>query len=685
MMDAAEYRFDRFLVDPGRRRLLLDGEPAKVGARAFDILLALIERRQRVVSKDELLDLVWPDMSVEQGNLQVQIFALRKVLGAGAIATIPGRGYQFAAAVEGQELAISREMSRSLAQFQAQPGNLPLHPAVLYGRDTDVGTLKALIAQYRLVSVVGPGGIGKTRLAQAAAHERRGVDRDGVWLVELAPIEDPGLTVSTVARVLGHALGSKDEALACLVEAMGKQELLLVLDNCEHMIGAVVELVRAILTEAPAVKLLVTSQEPLRLLEERVQRLGSLAVPASADAATAIDHGAVALFVARAQAADGRFELDDDNVGAIVEICTRLNGVPLAIELAAARVSLLGVHGVCQRLDERLRLLAGGLREALPRHRALSAALEWSYGLLSDDERHVLDQLGIFVGNFSLGEARELVADNRIDGWAALEHLSTLVDKSLVMVEPGEPPRYRLLETTRAFALGRLSATQSLQTMRRKHALALIATLRSHSFNESPLARAEGIASDMGNLLAAAAWAIGPDGDREIAIELTAEAGHIWYVLGYNDQGATLFRTVESWVNASTPRKLAARFWLSRSRLYHAAIRTAAEDGMKAADIFRNLGDREALFDALTNASIQFNRAGNSIAAESALVEASVLLNPEWPRWTRVAFAFASCSAKYWAGALDEARQLLCGALELSRGDGGDTSHAEQIELLLLG
>jgi predicted ATPase/DNA-binding winged helix-turn-helix (wHTH) protein len=678
-----EYRFDRFVVEPDRRRLLVDGEPAKIGARAFDILLVLIKRRARVVSKNELLDLIWPGTAIEPGNLQVHIFALRKLLGAGAIATVPGRGYQFTSVIEGQQSAVTDTHPHPPSPTQALPGNLPSHLAALYGRDVDLAKLATLIAQHRLVSVVGPGGIGKTRLAQMVARERRGVDGDGAWLVELAQIATPDLIVPTIARVLGQTLGSN--TVSSFVDVLNQQELLLVLDNCEHLIDPLAELAGAILTEAPKVKLLVTSQEPLRLDEEQVYRLGSLVVPPEADVATALDHSAVALFVARAQAADGRFELDEDNVDAVVEICRGLDGIPLALELAAARVSLLGVHGVHRRLNERLRLLSGGSRKALPRHRALSAALQWSYGLLSDDERHVLDQLGILVGEFPLETARYFLADDRMDEWSALEHLSTLVDKSLLIVEPGELPRYRLLETTRAFALERVTAKGTIEEIRRKHAVAMIATLRSHSFNQSPLARAEHVAPDMGNLLAAATWAIGPSGNREIAIELVAEAGHIWYVLGYNDEGANLFRCVEPWVDASTRPELAARFWVSRSRLYHAAMRTAAEDGTKAANIFRRLGCWIELFDALINVTLQLNRAGDSASAEAALVEAKTLLDENWPFWTRVAFEFASGSAKYWAGALDDARRLLLAAIELSRGHDNVAIQTEQMELVLLG
>jgi predicted ATPase/DNA-binding winged helix-turn-helix (wHTH) protein len=680
------YQLDRFVVDPNQRQLLIDGRPVRIGARAFDILLALLERRPAVVGKRELLDRVWPGVAVEEGNLHVQIFALRKLLGAGAIVTIPGRGFQLVVEIDGPAPPGSPPAPEPAPARAAHtgPGNLPARLPPLYGRTSDVAALEDLCAAHRLVSVVGPAGIGKTRLAQAVAEARRGIEPEGVWLVELAPLANDELVIPTVARTLGHAAASSKAGLSSLVEAIAGQRLLLVLDNCEHLINAVAELARAIIARAPGVRLLVTSQVPSRLPEEQLYRLGPLAAPVEADVATALDFGAVELFVARVQATDPRFELDGGNVAAIVEICVRLDGVALAIELAAARVLLLGVHGVRQRLNEAPRLLAHGPRGALARHRALSAALEWSYGLLSPEDQQALDRLGVFVGGFSLKAAQHLIADERIDEWTALDHLSTLVENSLVVVDPGEPPRYRLLETTRAFALDRLAATQATETARRAHATALIAALQTDGVNDTPRGRALLVAPEIHNVRAALAWAIGPRGDRALAVELAAAADFIWYVVGQNDEGATLFRALEPWVDASTPPAVAARFWLARIKIYSQATAPAGEAGLKAADIFRSLGDRAALFDALTNTALQFSFAGKVAQAEQALAEAETLLNPTWPLWTRLGFAFFSGSVKYWTGSPLEARQKLSEALRLSHGAGGDVFYAEQTEMMML-
>jgi len=686
MTDArAEIRFDRFAAQLERRQVLVDGRPAKVGARAFDILMALIERRERVVARSELMDLVWPDIAVEEGNLPVHIAALRKLLGPKIIATIPGRGYKFAAPIEGMDAPVPAAVQRAEVEAPRSPGNLPAQLPPLYGREGDVAALAKLTDEHQLVSVVGPGGIGKTRVAQAVAHGLRGADRDGAWIVELAPIEKPELIVSTVARLLGHALGGEDAAGASLLEAMREQQLLLVLDNCEHLIDAVADFAQAILAQAPGVRLLATSQEPLRLREEQVYRLGQLDVPASADPATAQHYGAVALFAARATASDARFKLAGNNVGDVVDICSRLDGIALAIELAAARVSLLGVHGLRQRLRESLKLLAGGAREALPRHRTLHAALQWSYGLLTEDEQTVLDRLGIFVGGFSLEAAQHLASDERIDEIAALDCLGTLIDKSLVLVDAGEPPRYHLLESTRAFALERLAAKGATQAMRRRHVQALVATLRKSGVSESPARSMARTAPDLDNVRAAAAWATGPDGDRTLAIELVSEADFLWGDPGCLDEAASLFRIVEPWIDATTPPAVAARLWLSRSRLWlYNAVRGGAEAGRRAADLYRSLGDREGLFLAQTSAALQWTFAGEMDEANRALAEARSLLDPAWPPWTLAQVEHSTGTCEVWGGNPEDGRKHLRAAIEFFSRDSGDAFFAMQGGVLLL-
>jgi predicted ATPase len=499
----SSYRFGQFELLRVQRSLRAGQRDVAVTPRAFDLLLALVERAGRLVTKNELLELVWPNLVVEENSLQVQISALRKLLGRRAIVTVPGRGYQFTLLPADAPLRFAQAAPPDTvgAQEEAERaiGNLPAQLAPLYGRVEDTLALARMIEFHAVVSVVGPGGIGKTRLAQAVAHALRKDYLDGVWIAELAPLTAGDQVVPTVARLLGLASTPKDTALDSLVDAIRHRHLLLVLDNCEHLIAAVCELAAHIARGTSRVHVLVTSQESLRMPDERIHRLDALAVPAADDHASALEYGAVELFVARAQAADPRFVLSADNVGAIVEICTRLDGMPLAVELAAARLPLLGVHGVRQRLDERFKLLVGGgERTALPRHHTLRAILEWSYALLESEERKVLDRLGVFVGSFCLEAAQRVASDDVIDAWAVIDHLAALVDKSWVLVDGGPVLRYRMLDSSRAFALERLAEKGVIEAARRRHAQAIADVLVADDMIETSGARIQRIGPEPG-------------------------------------------------------------------------------------------------------------------------------------------------------------------------------------------
>jgi predicted ATPase/DNA-binding winged helix-turn-helix (wHTH) protein len=473
-------RFANAEIRPGERQLLIDGKPAVVGSRAFDVLLALVERRERLVAKNELLDLVWPDTIVEENNLQSQVSQLRKLLGPQAISTIPGRGYRFTASVDEKPASISTAARRVAAPSAPLTTvlrtNLPAVLPSLIGRDDDLLALGALIDRrgtHRLVTITGAGGIGKTRLAQMLLQARTGAFAHGVCFVDLAPVTDPRQIAETIATALDvpTAVGDATDALTRTVAPL---EILILLDNAEHLLDGLAHIASHLLACAPGLQLLVTSQAPLKVIEERVYRLGALAVPdGEVDVEEALTFGAIALFVDRAQAADRRFALDPSNVATVIEICRRLDGLPLAVEFAAARVPLLGVHKLATSLGERLRLLTAGSRVAPARQQTLRATLEWSHSLASPIEQVVFRRLGVLAGSSSLELVQQVVADDTIDQWAAVEALGGLVDRSLVAVSADEPPRYRLLESPRMFARERLAETGEFDIVAGRHARAL--------------------------------------------------------------------------------------------------------------------------------------------------------------------------------------------------------------------
>ena len=535
MTTTLAYVFPPYRLLPSTRQLLCDVAPIKLGGRAFDLLVSLVERRDRIVSKNEIMDLVWSKLVVEENNLQVHIVALRKVLGHPAIATVPGRGYRFTLPVtqEGTDpLARPARSAPSLPTEAARGTNLPTRLPVLFGRDEDLHSLLGLLDRHGLVTVVGSAGIGKTRLAQAAASACIKETLDGVWWVDLAPLTDASLVPGAVAIALGLHLDGAADVTAAVLTLLREQASLLVLDNAEHLLDGLVDFVIRLRRAAPQTRLLVTSQEALHIVDECVFRPEPLSLPEGDDPERISLSGAVALFVARAQEADRRFELRPENRGVVAEVCRRLDGIPLAIELAAARVPLLGVEGLRDKLDQRFRVLTTGRRTSLRRHQTLRAALEWSTHLLSPAEQAVMRRLGVFSGGFTLEAAQQVAEDASIDCWDILEHLGALVEKSLVMAEGEAVPRYRMLETTRLFALERLIDSGEAYAVRQRHRdhfLQIAEECQRHLLTGDTRRHISRLDQDRDNLLVALAWAPGDD-DAILGMRLAAAMSDYWYL-----------------------------------------------------------------------------------------------------------------------------------------------------------
>ncbi|HWO85403.1 MAG TPA: winged helix-turn-helix domain-containing protein, partial [Stellaceae bacterium] len=535
--------FGHFRVVPRRRELLADGQPIHLGGRTFDVLMALIEGQGAVVAKDTLMERVWPNRIVEENSLHFQISALRNALGADRdlIRSISGRGYQFtgeirtiAARPQAQSVAAT---AASVSAAPRPPTNLPEPVSELIGRDVEVEEILGLTAAHRLVTLTGAGGIGKTRLGLEIARHLLPKFADGVWAIELAPLSDPDLVPATVAMALGLELVGGAVSPEHIANALAAKQLLLVLDNCEHLVESAASMAEALLRANPAACVLATSREPLRAEGECLYRVPPLAVPTegSQDAEDPLRYDAVRLFVARARAAEPQFSPDGRVAAAIAAICRHLDGIPLAIELAAARTNALGVEELAARLDDCLHLLTGGRRTALTRHQTLRATLDWSYQLLPELERVVLRRLAIFAGGFTLQAASTIAAIDEITGSDIVDCAANLVAKSLVAADlRGAKGWYRLLETTRAYALEKLTQSGEFEQVARRHAeycrdLFERAEVELQTRPASEWLAAYGRRID--NLRAALDWAFSPTGDVAVGVALTIAAVPLWVQL----------------------------------------------------------------------------------------------------------------------------------------------------------
>jgi predicted ATPase/DNA-binding winged helix-turn-helix (wHTH) protein len=455
---AITIRFEPFELNVLERSLKKSGEAVPLGGRAFDLLVALIERCGETVGKNELIARVWPDVTVEEGALRVHMSALRKALGdrqvgQSYIANVQGRGYRFVAPVTHQ--APENETCNTLARRSSLPAAL----GRMIGRDEEVLEVRALLRTERLITILGTGGIGKTTVALAIGHTAIADFSEAVYFVDLSIVTDREQLLEAVASALELAEWHADPEDA-LHDVMGRRKGLIILDSCEHLIDETSALAGCLLRRCPETRILATSREALQIIGERVFRLLPLACPPGQPVPTvdqARSYPAVQLFVERASACGTDFRLSDGDASAVTEICRRLDGVPLAIELAARRAALFGLKDTAARLGSRLDVFKFGRRTANPRHRTLRDTLDWSHDNLSEVERMVLRRLAIFIESFTLDTAIAIVGEDAMNQNDLAEAIESLVDKS--MVEAGmdtHETSYRLLETTRSYALEKL-------------------------------------------------------------------------------------------------------------------------------------------------------------------------------------------------------------------------------------
>lgn len=529
--------FGPFRLFAKLRLLEKDGAPIHLGGRALDILVFLAERAGEVVDKRELIKRVWADVTVDEGSLRFHITTLRKALGdAGEssryVVNVPGRGYCFTAPLLRPAAAESRA---SLPV--SSPHALPSPLARMIGRDEAVEKICAELALHRFVTIVGPGGIGKTSVALAVAHRELGAFDGQVCFVDFGALTDARLVPGTIAAALGLTVNS-DDPMPGLLTVLRSRRMLLVFDSCEHILDELAPLAERIVHEALELHVLATSRESFRTEGERVHRLFPLDCPPQRDGlsiAEILAYPASQLFVERIAESLSEFELSEEDAPLVAEICRRLDGIALAIELAAGRVNAYGIAGTASLLDSRFSLLWRGRRTAIPRHQTLSAALAWSYDLLPAAESATLRGLSVFVGPFTLEAALAVASCQGIDEPEAVEAISNLLSKSLIATSPAERRlRYRLLDTTRAFVGDKLVENGEADRVARAHADYFRDFLRDIALKSSGLQSAGGFlpyADHLPNVRAALTWSFSDGGDRTIGVDLAASAAQFFLEL----------------------------------------------------------------------------------------------------------------------------------------------------------
>lgn len=555
--------FGPYELSIGNRLLTNGTKVVPLGARAMDLLVVLVERANQVVSQRTLIERVWPERGADQVSLRVHISALRKALAERDpsrrhIATVPGRGYSFIVPVA------------STASQTSEPGAgsrsvLPARLTRMVGRKDAIAEIQTKLTAHRFITIVGPGGIGKTTVAVTIAHEMRSIFDGQVRFLDLSPLGDASLIASAVATLFGLTVQT-DDVLPALIERLREVPTLLVMDGCEHLIEGAAALAEKLFHRAPTLHLLATSREAMRVEGENVHELAALACPPEdhrMSASRALEYPAVQVLVDRIRAVSGHFELADADAPIAAGICRRLDGIALAIEFAAGRVGVYGLGETASMLDDHLNMSWAGRRTAMARHQTLNATLEWSYDLLDQSERLVLSRLSVFSGGFTFEAAVAVVADEKVDEARVSDCVWELRSKSLIAAD-GQESRLRLLDTTRAFASRRLAESHEEDLFRQRHALYF-----SDLFRQGTSMAASGwprmLAVEVDNLRAALNWAFGSEGDAKIGVDLAAASASTW-------MGMALLTECRDWMMKAVDRLKGVNSGTRQEMVIHSAL-----------------------------------------------------------------------------------------------------------------
>ncbi len=664
---STQYAFGPFCVVPAKRLIAKNGIPIEIGGRALDLLIALLENPGRVLSKRELIRRVWPDIVVEEGSLRFHMNALRRILadgegGARYIATQVGVGYAFVTPIEKthpEPAATPGDNSPASAGVEAvgyvsSVGSLPPR-AKLIGREADVRLIADHLQQPKLFTVVGPGGVGKTSLVVDVAHQIASHDYERVRFVDLAQVEDAALVPSALAGSLDIPVQAEDPLFVLLAHLRGRR-LLLVIDNCEHVIDAVCEVVEQIRDAAPGVGLLATSREPLRAKGEYVHWLNPLDFPSephhfASDELLAFP--ALRLFVERATSSNTTLALGEGDALLIADMCKRLEGMALPIELAAVRVASHGVKPTHTSLGERFSLGWSGRRTALPRHQTLRAMFDWSYDILSPAERLAFARLSIFVGPFSQEAAAQVIADRQIDSIAAAAILDDLASKGLVTVDHSDSmSAYRLLEMTRAYTREKLTlyGDSEVNALAFRHAAFYLNLLgKLGGSPEEIFTGSARLASQLGNIRSALEWSFGPHGDPGLALPLAAASTHLFLHFSLLVECRTWCARATELLSLGyfgTPAELELQAALGLVLMFTQGNTEAAEKALlRALDIAVSLNDRWSQLRLLGRLQIFYERIGDfasSLAWAEHAVQVGALIGD--PEATAIAASLAGIS-----------------------------------------